>query len=33
MSLTTPGDVRINGKWYRVDTQSYQVRDVTDFLS
>lgn len=25
------GDVKINGKHYRVDTQSYQARDVTDF--
>jgi len=29
--MSNPGDVKINGKWYQIDTQSYQVRDVTDF--
>jgi hypothetical protein len=25
------GDVKINGKWYKIETPSYQARDVTDF--
>lgn len=25
------GDIRLNGKWYRIETPSYQARDVTDF--
>ena len=29
--MDNPGDIKLGGKWYRIDTQSYQVRDVTDF--
>ena len=25
------GDVKINGKWYRIDPRSYQGQSVTDF--
>lgn len=29
--MNSPGDVKLNGNWYKIDQKSYQVRDVTDF--
>ncbi len=29
----TEGDVKLNGKWYRIEPALYQMRDLADFLS